>query len=733
MPWYITLMATKKVKSNKTLIIVESPAKIKKLSSILGPDYVIRASFGHIKDLAKGKGDKKLGIDFEKGYAATYKLIPDKKDKLQAIIDASTGVKEILIATDPDREGACIAAHLYDVLESTGKPIKRISFNEITKTKVLKSLESPRDLDQELYQAAVARRVLDRIVGFMVSPYLINVVGPKLSAGRVQSVATRLIVDREREIESFIPEEYWNITAQLAKAKKETSFSAKYANKITNEKDATAVKNDLEGDTFKVTDVEYKEKKRNPYPPLITSSLQQAASVRFGLNVSRTMQAAQSLYEAGLITYMRTDSTRISAEALTEVRAWIQDNGYEVPSKPNFYTPKKSAQDGHEAIRPTEIAKVPDSLTLSDDQAKVYRVIWERFVACQMEAAIYDTVSLKITSSSDHLLKANGRVLKYAGWLAISSYHASDKNEGDEDDVSLPVLKVGDKLILVPPGVKAEQKFTQPPSRYNEASLVKELEKRGIGRPSTYADIIEKIKFRGYVEIKNKAYHATQLGKQVVDILVKYFSFLNYDTTAKMEEKLDEVASGDTTYVDMLDSFYLPFQKELDTAYHSGGEDTGIKCPECQSDMKLRHGKFGYYLRCSGDGCKKTLNCDLTNGKPVVKLQPKAEVVVGVSCPDCNGEMVKKVGKFGPYYSCQSYPVCKGTRSVPTGIQCEKCGSDMSARVFSGEVKLACVGYYDPKLKCKNIIDPPPDFDISWAPPTTEKKPYKKKWKNKSK
>lgn len=708
----------------KTLVIVESPSKIKKISSFLGDSYVLRASYGHFLDLSKTKGNP-LGVNVEKDYKTTYVIMPDKKDKLSSIIDATKGTEQILLATDPDREGEAISAHLRDCLESCGIPIKRIIFNEITKSAVLKAVQNPFDVDENVYDSARARRVLDRLVGFMVSPYLIKTLGPNLSAGRVQSVAVRIIEDREQEIESFKPEEYWNIFSTLTKQTDlSDKFSAKYTKKITNSIDAAKIKADLDKDTYTVSNVDAKEKKRNPLPPLTTPKLQQAAAVRFGFSVSKTMKIAQSLYESGLVTYIRTDSTNISAEAITMARGWLTSNNYNIPAKPNFYGASASSQNAHECIRPSDLEKTPDKVFLTDDNQKLYKLIWERFIACQMEPAIYDTMAITINTSSGHELKASGRALKYKGFLAIATDLMSYKKEGDEDDIQLPHLSVNDKLVLVAPKVISEQKFTQPPPRYSEAGLVKELEKRGIGRPSTYADIIEKIKGRGYVELKGKIYHGTELGKKVVDILVKNFKFMEIDYTANMEKQLDDIAEGKLTYVEMLDSFFKPFQIELKKAYDEGVMEYEELC-KCGEKMYVKHGMYGYYVRCVNYkiSCNNTFSCDIVDGK-VVKKEFVRDAVEGVYCPKCEEAMVEKNGKWGKYLSCITYPSCSGSRKISSGIKCEKCGvNEMYQTVFNGVSKLACMGY----PTCRNIIDIPKNKSVDWINPDDlqSKKPKK--------
>lgn len=710
--------------SSKTLIVVESPTKIKKISSILGSDYLIRASYGHVIDLATG-GKHGLGVDIEDNFKPKYLPLPDRKDKIAAILDAAKQSDQILLATDPDREGEAIAWHIADKLKSINKPIKRISIHEITKDGVKKAIANQADLDENLFDAQQARRVLDRIVGFMVSPFLIQSMGPNLSAGRVQSVAVRIIVDRDLEIAAFKPEEFWDITAQLAKPKTtEDSFSAKYIKKVTNEATAKKVKGDLDSDTYKVKSVEAQEKKRNPLPPLTTPKLQQAAAARFGFPVSKTMKLAQSLYESGLITYMRTDSTRLAPEFVQSVISFLEEETLDIPDKPNQYPNKGSAQDAHEAIRPSDVFMLPQNVFVNEDQQKLYRLIWERAVASQMLPAIYDTISIIIKSSSGHELKTNGRTLKYSGWLHVATDQMNVKSSDDENDVKLPVLKVGDELVLVPPKVKAEKKETKPPPRYSEGSLVKELERRNIGRPSTYADIVEKIKIRNYVELKGKIYHSTELGRKVIDNLVKHFKFMNYDYTADMELQLDKIAEGKLKYVAMLDTFFNPFQKELKVAYSDNEKDYGFNCPKCNKHLQLRHGKFGYYLSCPGyPECKTTMSCELEDGKPVIKGNDKANVD-GVECPECKSGMVKRDGKFGPFYSCSKYPKCNGKRKVPSGLKCNKCNLDMYWTVFDNIPKLACTGYPG----CKNIMEAPAGAKIpDWINPEElkNKKPKK--------
>lgn len=710
---------------SKILLVVESPGKIKKIQSYLGSNYIVRASFGHIIDLTVGDKVHKLGVNIENNYKPIYKTLPDKKDKIQSILDAAKTADKIYLATDNDREGEAIAWHLKSCLDPIGKPIFRVVFNEITKSAILKAVEKPGNLNKDLFDAQQARRVLDRIVGFMASDFLRENVGPNLSAGRVQSVAAKLVVERELEIENFKPEEYWNITAALAKSGSD-SFIAKYNKKITNKVDALKIKTDLEKDSFVVTSVEAREKKRNPLPPLTTSTLQQAASTRFGFNVKKTMQIAQTLYEAGLITYMRTDSTRLSPESIDAVRDYLKNNNLSMPKSPNLYSAKEGAQDAHEAIRPTDVNKKPQTIYSNDDEKKLYKLIWERFVSCQMDPAIYDTMTVLINSSSNHELKASGRSLKYEGWLIISS---DLKKEKEDDEGMLPPLKEKDKLNLVSPGVAAEQKFTQPPSRYGEAALVKELEKRGIGRPSTYATIMETIKGRSYVEIKGKTYHATETGKNVIKKLSDNFQFMNYDYTAQMEDRLDKIADGKLKYEEMLDNFFVPFQAECRKATNSEQKDYGIPCPKCGGRTYLRHGRFGFYMSCMGypKDCKGTVTIDLVDGKPVIKNKNYKQEVDGVKCPKCGkGMVLNNAGRFGPFYGCVDWPLCKGTAKVPYGKKCPDCGNELFMTVFKAgtpdaQKKLACTGYPN----CKHVEDIPEGEDVDWHDPTEVRKAKK--------
>lgn len=696
---------------SKILVVVESHTKSKKIQKYLGDRYVVRESQGHVADLASTPKNR-LGIDIEGGFKPLYTYLPNKRDKLDAIIDAASDASEILLAPDPDREGEAIAWHIAKALQSkTTAPIRRVMLGEITKKGVEASIAKPVELDKDMYDAQQARRVLDRLVGFMVSPFLMDIVGPNLSAGRVQSVTLRMIVDREREIENFKPEEYWSISAALANINKLTDkFVARYnGNKVTNKTDANVIKNALDKDTYEVVEVVAEEKPKKPFPPLETATLQQAGSRKYKMSSKKVMEIAQSLYESGIITYHRVDSVHSSPGAIGELRDWLKANGHDVPDKPTIYVSKgNNVQGAHEAIRPTDVTNLPAKANLTEEEKKVYSLVWERFVASQMKPALYDTVAVTIKSSSGYTLKANGRTLKYKGWLNII-----DVKDEDEEG-KLPILHKGDVLTLVPPKVKAEQKFTQPPLRYKDYSLVEELKAKGIGRPSTYATILTKVTDRGYVEKVKEAYHATDLGKKVADILIKFFDFMEYQYTANMESQLDKIAEGKLDYLGMLNGFFPKFKDQLKKAISSNEKDYGVNCWICQSPMRLKHGKFGYYMACAEyPKCKTSKSCEIVDGNPIFKEKSASECVEDILCPKCNFGMISRDGKFGKFYSCAKYPRCNGSRKIPSGHKCDKCGYDMYVTIFDGVSKLACTGY----PSCRNITDIPEGQPSDWIDP----------------
>jgi DNA topoisomerase I len=685
------------------LVIVESPKKGRLIKKILGDDYIVRWTLGHIMDLAKGHGED-IGVDIANGFRPRYEVIADKQDVIDEIVNSAKQSLEIFIASDEDREGEAIAFHVASKLNKLSVPIRRAEFHEITKAGIQKGIQNPRDLDADIYDAQQARRVLDRIVGFTVSPYLIKKLGDNLSAGRVQSVALRMIVEREREIQAFIPEEYWNITAQLAKNK--PSFEAKYIGKVTDKETAEKIKSELESSNFTVSNVESKERFREPYPPLTTSKLQQDAAAKFKFPGDKTMKIAQSLYEEGLITYMRTDSVRNAPEAIDAARQFISNNNLEIPKQPNLFKNKDSAQDAHEAIRPTDILMIPDTYVGTDDEKKIYKLIWARFVGSQMKPAIFDTMTVDI-KADQHELKAEGSSLRYEGWLVYGGDFAKvDK------DVVLPALTKGDELKLVPPKVKAAMKKTAPPARYNDGTIVKELERRGIGRPSTFVSIVKKIHDRHYIKRTAKGFEPCDLGFKIVDNLLPHFSFMRYEYTAEMEEKLDLIAEGKLKYVDMLTGFFEPFKSEFRKARGADGMDAGFPCPKCGEKMTVRHSRYGFFAGCiKYPECKGVIGVRIENGEVI--LNPKHELVPGVICPECGAGMVRRDGKFGPFHSCSNYPRCLGSRKIPFGKKCSACGGDLYLTVFNGKSKLACLNY----PSCTNIEDVPDGADIKWVPP----------------
>ncbi len=749
----------------KTLVVVESPAKAKTIKKYLGTGFEVVASKGHIKDLPK-----KLGVDIEGGFQETYEVVPGKEKVVQELKQAARDVDEVLLATDPDREGEAIAWHIAEELKPAKKSTKRVEFHEITKKGVEYGVSHPRALDKNLYDAQRCRRVLDRIVGYDVSALVWSKLAFGLSAGRVQSVALRLIVDREREIEAFVPEEYWNCGAALAASETPggPSFVARLVSRdgeklaVKNGDEAAQARADLEGAHFSVIKVTKSERKRNAPAPYSTSKLQQDAVNRLGFGAKRTMQVAQGLYEGidlgkdggpiGLITYMRTDSTRLSPDAVDEVRAFIGEHyGKEwVPAQPNVFKSKKNAQDAHEAIRPTSMELTPESVRrhLKEEQFKLYKLIWERFVACQMAPALYDQTSIDIDASTKkgasavtYGLRASGRILRFSGWLeaygkgepAKATPFAGEGEEGtstkdalaDDSEATLPELAERQALNLVtPPGVITEQKFTQPPPRYSEGSLVRELEERGIGRPSTYAEIISKVQARDYVEkIDGARFLPTLLGKFVVDGLVRSeLDFMDPAFTSKMEEELDEVEAGKEERVVLLKRFYKRFRTQLDASkkgkrWNPEPEPTAEKCELCGGMMLKRWSRNGWFLGCSKyPECKSTRDLG-ADGNPT---QPRE---TGIACDKCNKPMVIKSGRFGEFLSCTGYPECKNAKPVPLGVKCPKCGGDLieiRSKKRGGRPFYGCSNYANESIKCdfklwqKPIMEPCPNCDATF-------------------
>ena len=592
----------------KTLVIVESPSKADKIQNYLGKDYVVMASKGHITDLGKG-GKFGLGVDVTNGFKPRYVLMDDKMDILDNLIAAAKKCDQIFVASDPDREGEAIAWHLAKRLEDLDKPIKRMVFNEIKKDKLLKAVKEVRDIDMDLFHAQEARRILDRLVGFMASPFLMNFFGPKLSAGRVQSVVTRLVIDREREIEAFVPETFFTIQVNLSKDAK-AGFATKYSGKLTEQKAASTMRDTLAqaNAEFIVSQVLAEEEKKYPVAPLVTSTLQQIMSRVHNFGADRTMKAAQALYEGGYCTYIRTDSVRVGDDALKEVREWLSSNKHEVPKKPYDYKNKDAAQDAHECIRPSDLTLLPDQnfAMIDPDEKLVYETIWKYFIASQMQPAIYNTLKVTAHLKGDKTaeLKSGGKALKTPGYLEILGTI-------DNSKIEIPNLQKGDILHHIGKiPVILEKKQTQPPGRYSEDKLIKELVNKNIGRPATYADLLSKITTRNYVEKKGNVYHATELGKKITDILLDFFTFMDYSYTANMEQQLDEIEAGKVNHIDMLKKFYPAFKSEIDRAYTTHG---GTMCDKCKSPMAIRTAKATgqKFLACSGyPKCQNTKPID---------------------------------------------------------------------------------------------------------------------------
>jgi len=658
------------------LVIVESPAKAKTLKKFLGSNYKIEASVGHVRDLPKSD----IGIDFDNDYEPKYITIRGKGDILATLRKEVKTAKKVYLATDPDREGEAISWHLYNALKLENKPTGRITFNEITKDAVKKSIKQAREIDMALVDAQQARRVLDRIVGYKISPLLWKKVKRRLSAGRVQSAALKMVCDREEEIDSFVPEEYWSVSAALqsGKSKFETRLATvggkKYELKSKAETDKLLKK--IKKEDFIVSEIKSGSKTRKPSPPFTTSTLQQEASKALGYATSKTMQIAQQLYEGvdvkghgtiGLVSYIRTDSVRISDEAFTDVKAYIEEKygkEYSVDSKIE-YRQRGRAQDAHEAIRPTYVDLSPGAIkdSLSRDQFRLYKLIWERFVACQMESAVFETLSIKI-NAGEAAFRTSGSTLKFPGYLSV--YKAADDEEEDEN-VKLPALEEGQKLIVS--SVDGLQHFTQPPARYSDASLVKALEELGIGRPSTYASIITTILNRGYVIKENKVFYTTELGEIVNDIMENNFQdIVDIEFTARIESSLDKVEDGDLAWKELIRNFYPEFREKLEEAEEQIGEITiedeksDVLCENCGANMVIKHGKYGKFLACpSFPNCRNT--------KPFFEE-------AGVNCPNCGGKiLVKKTKKGRRYYGCENVGECDFMSwNKPTGEKCPVCG-----------------------------------------------------------
>jgi len=698
------------------LVIVESPAKAKTIEKYLGPGYRIQATMGHLRDLPKGE----IGVDVEADFAIEYRPIAGKESTISALKKAVKESGMVYLATDPDREGEAISWHLKELLKLPDERARRVTFNEITKNVVQKSIANPRDIDYRLVDAQQARRVLDRLVGYKISPVLWRRIKSGLSAGRVQSVATRIAVDRENEIRAFKPEEYWSIELELARTEGSGTFTVAYfapegEKKATlpNEASVNAILSDLERSKLSVKRVGHSEKRRSPYPPFITSTLQQEASRKLGMGAKRAMAAAQGLYETGLITYMRTDSLRLSDEAVVSAREFIVSHyGKEyLPKNKNVFKSKAASQDAHEAIRPTDVFQKPETLkdSLPPEQYKMYKIIWDRFVSCQMGNAVYDTLTIDVLASGGdtlHIFRANHTTVVFPGFTAVYE-------EGKDDEAGAlpgkagaqppnPQLTEGEALIRLK--TAPVQHFTQPPPRFSEATLIKAMEEKGIGRPSTYAPTISTILDREYIIRENNRLRPTPLGEVVTTLMMEQFSdIVDVEFTAKMERLLDEVEEGKKPWKDMLSEFYSGFSVELENAEHVTGrikipaEESDVTCDLCGRMMVIKAGRFGRFLACPGyPECKNT--------KPIAEEMPG-------TCPKCGGKILKKKTRNAyTFYGCSTYPKCDfATWDVPQKENCESCGQTLFKSGGRGQKKTFCINE-----KCPNFLP-------------EEKRTYKKK------
>jgi DNA topoisomerase-1 len=708
----------------KNLVIVESPAKAKTLGKYLGRDFQVKASVGHIVDLPKSK----LGVDIKKDFKPDFHVIQGKKKVVDELKSAAKGKDNIYLASDPDREGEAIAWHIADQLGKDHFRIHRVLINEITRKAVQDAIANPRKLDRQKFDAQIARRILDRLVGYQISPILWKKVRRGLSAGRVQSVAVRLVCEREREIKAFTPIEYWSLTANL-EGRLPPAFSARLTQwrgeKIDNkdkrvESDAqmAEITAALEGQAWTIADVEKKERRRFPTPPFVTSKLQQEASRKLGFQPQRTMQIAQRLYEGvelgdegsvGLITYMRTDSTRVSNDAIADVRRFVEQQygkNY-VPEKPNVYRSKKSAQDAHEAIRPTSMEYPPERVRrfLRREDFALYSLIWARFVASQMGPAVYDQTGFDIRAG-DALFRATGQQLKFDGFIRV--YTEGRDDEDDEQEATLPDLRPGDALKLL--GLDPRQHFTQPPPRFTQATLIKELEEDGIGRPSTYASIVSNILNREYVSLDERRTLApTELGFLVTDLLVDAFpDILNVKFTAGMEDVLDKVEEGKQDWQKAMKNFYTPFARDLKKAEKEMRDvkrqevPTDIPCEKCGSMMVIKWGRNGEFLACPQyPECKSTKN--FTRGENG-EIEAAKEEEINETCEQCGRPMVLRWGKYGRFLGCSGYPECKNIRGlekpVDTGVRCPECkqGNLQQRKSRRGKLFYSCERYPDCKF-----------------------------------
>lgn len=713
------------------LVIVESPAKAYTIKSYLGSNYKVMASKGHVRDLPKST----LGIDIEHGFEPHYINIRGKGELIRELKKEAKNADRIYLATDLDREGEAISWHLAAALGLPEDKIKRITFNEITKSAIKESIKSPRKIDIDLVNAQQTRRILDRIVGYKLSPFLWKTVKSGLSAGRVQSIATKIIVEREDEIRAFLPREYWTVDAVLTSDGRD--FAAHYygeagskdKNELSAESEAVRIKEDCFGKKFVCTEIKKGNRTKSPAPPFITSTLQQEASKKLNFQSQRTMRVAQELYEGvnlghenggvqGLITYMRTDSLRVAAEAQSAALEYIAENyGKDYcPEKPRVYRTKASAQDAHEAIRPSKVALDPEKIKkmLTPDQYKLYKLIWRRFLASQMSSAVLSTVNAEFACES-HIFKSSGYTVKFRGYMAL--YEEMSDTPDTEREVVLPPVEKDAELNardIIP-----EQHFTEPPPRYTEASLIKFLEEKGIGRPSTYTPIITIIISRGYVKRDGKSLRPTDLGEIITRLMNKSFpDIVDYKFTASMENQLDEIENGNATMLDMLSKFYEGFSRELEEAektvsketYEAPAEETDIICEKCGSRMIVKNGRYGRFAACPNyPECKNTKQLN-KSGTAEAEKEPE---IAPFKCEFCGSDVVVRQGRYGAFYACSRYPECKFTKQKvkSLGVSCPKCGRDIVTKYGRNKtVFYSCSGY------------PECDFS-SWDLPTNEKCP----------
>jgi DNA topoisomerase-1 len=705
------------------LVVVESPAKAKTIKKYLGTGFDVLASYGHVRDLVPKEG----AVDPEHDFAMRYQVIEKNDRHVQAIAKSLKRASTLYLATDPDREGEAISWHLYELLKNRGllenKQVHRVVFNEITKKAVQDAIANPRSLSYDLINAQQARRALDYLVGFNLSPLLWKKVRRGLSAGRVQSPALRLIVERELEIEAFDSREYWTVEADASKQEK--PFSARLTQfegekieqfSITDEPRARSIEqalNTASGGHLKVEKVERKQRRRNPPPPFITSTLQQEAARKLGFTTLRTMRVAQQLYEGvdigggavGLITYMRTDSVNLAQEAIAEIRDFISQRygATEMPKQARLYKTKaKNAQEAHEAIRPSSVARAPSELAayLSKEQLRLYELIWKRTVACQMIHATINTVAVDLSCGAGNLFRANGSVVANPGFMRLYLEGKDDNAAGEEDEKLLPAMAEGDIVDLL--AIRPEQHFTEPPPRYTEASLVKSLEEHGIGRPSTYAAIISTLQDREYVNLEKKRFFPTDVGRVVNRFLTDYFTqYVDYNFTARLEDRLDAVSRGEEEWVPLLEHFWKPFKSKVDHTHanvkrsdvtHEALEE---KCPKCQSPLSIRLGRHGRFI-----GCTQYPQCDYTRDlNEGGREKEQAQVVEGRVCPDCSSELVIKQGRYGKFIGCSAYPTCKHIepleRPQDTGVTCPVChkGTLMKRKSRRGKIFYSCATY----------------------------------------